>query len=310
MSSFEGFLTRAGAISLALGLLVGCSGGEGDGSGSASASASASEGSTSEETGASTSAGGSTTTAGSATTTDASASAGSTGSSSGDATTTGDPGTDNECDPSKQDCPEGEKCTPYVKEGMGCCVNATHCVPDEGDKQFGDLCTRMNGTDDCDVGLFCHTKTSGGEGEGVCIVLCDPEDPNTCEGVCYAWNDGALPLCDVECDPLIQDCVAPKHGCYPILSEGKFVCIVNGYGDGLGKDGDACEVVQGCEPGLVCESGTVQEGCDSDSCCTPVCDLTGDPNQCQEATEECVSPWAEGEAPVGYENVGFCVIPT
>ncbi|MCA9638685.1 MAG: hypothetical protein KC420_21795, partial [Myxococcales bacterium] len=71
----------------------------------------------------------------------------STGSSSGDATTTGDPGTDNECDPSKQDCPEGEKCTPYVKEGMGCCVNATHCVPDEGDKQFGDLCTRMNGTD-------------------------------------------------------------------------------------------------------------------------------------------------------------------
>ena len=246
------------------------------------------------------------------TSTTGSATTGASATTGTDDPTTGTTGTgpdpNIECDPGKQDCPDGEKCTPYVKEENACCVDATHCVPDTGAKQFGDDCIRMNDTDDCAQGLFCHGPTSGSEGDGVCVVLCDVDDPATCDGTCYGWNDGALPLCDVECDPLVQDC-PNKHGCYPILSAGIFVCIVEGYDESGGNDGDACEVVQGCKPGLACQAADVLEGCEGTDCCTPVCDITDDPDTCPAEMEQCVSVWPEDNIPPNYADVGFCVIP-
>ncbi|MCB9568443.1 MAG: hypothetical protein H6710_14730 [Myxococcales bacterium] len=214
------------------------------------------------------------------------------------------------CDPGLQDCPEGEKCTPYVAEPGACCVDSTKCTPVTGNKQFGETCTRMDDSDDCDVGFFCMTMMSGGTGEGTCLPLCSVDNPDTCPGgECIGFNDGFLPLCEVACDPLVQDCIGDNVGCYAVLGNDKFVCATSGYMDGKGNDGDECYTIQSCLPGLVCIDGTVQEGCLTQRCCTPVCDLTGNGAECTSPGESCTSPWAQGEAPIQYEDVGLCVIP-
>ncbi|MBK8264178.1 MAG: hypothetical protein IPK80_22920 [Nannocystis sp.] len=215
-----------------------------------------------------------------------------------------------QCDPGLQDCPMGEKCTPYVMTEGACCVDALKCVPTIDDKQYGEKCTRTEDNDDCDVGLFCMTKASGSTGEGVCLKLCTVMEPGTCpEGECIAFNDGFLPLCEIACDPLVQDCVGDGFGCYAVLSNDKFICAQSGFDDGEGNDGDDCYTIQSCKPGLVCLSGSVQEGCFGERCCTPVCDLTGDGTECIAPSEQCISPWAEGEAPPQYQEVGLCLIP-
>ncbi len=225
-----------------------------------------------------------------------------------DCNTTGNSPT--QCDPGLQDCPEGEKCSPYVMTPGDCCVDALKCVPDMGDKQFGEKCNRTEDNDDCDVGLFCMTKTSGSTGEGICLPLCSIEDPGTCpQGECIAFNDGFLPLCEVACDPLTQDCIGDGVGCYAVLANDKFICASSGYEDGKGNDGDDCYTIQSCKPGLVCIDGAVQEGCVTERCCTPVCDVSMGGVECMSPMEECVSPWAQGEAPPEYQDVGLCTIP-
>ena len=85
-----------------------------------------------------------------------------------------DGGATNTCDPAQQDCPDGEKCTGYVVEAGACCVDANKCVPVIGENQLGDPCERGADNDDCAVGLFCMTKTSG-----------DTVAPtNTCSEIC------------------------------------------------------------------------------------------------------------------------------
>lgn len=217
------------------------------------------------------------------------------------------------CDPGLQDCPEGEKCTAYVMTPGYCCVDANKCVEDKGDKQLGDVCTRGPENDDCDKGLFCMTKTSGDTGEGVCLAFCDINNAASCQDAglpdadCIAFNDGILPLCQDDCDPLAQDCTPPQ-GCYPVGSQG-FVCTLPGYDDGKGNDDDDCYTIQSCKPGLLCANGDGQNGCGADACCTPFCDLSGDGSECGDAMEECVAYYEEGMAPPGYEDVGICFIP-
>jgi hypothetical protein len=219
-----------------------------------------------------------------------------------------DGGVVGQCDPGLQDCPNpDEKCTAYVSEPGGCCVDANKCVPIIGNKQVGDLCTRTEDNDDCDKGLFCWTKRTGDTGAGVCWEFCVPEAPDQClgdGGTCMSLNDGALPLCMTECNPLTQDCTADR-GCYPAFDT--FVCARPAHDEGMGNDGDQCGVVPGCKPGLVCVDTSVLDGCASGACCTPFCDLT-DPDPC--ATPEECTPWFnEGEAPPGLEDLGACTIP-
>ncbi len=220
-----------------------------------------------------------------------------------------DGGATNTCDPAVQDCPDGEKCTGYVVEQGSCCVDANKCVPLTGNKQLGDPCTRGVDNDDCDVGLFCMTKTSGSTGEGVCLAFCnagtqDCSEDGLPDAKCVSFNDGTLPLCQDDCDPLLQDCDGGL-GCYGVGTQG-FVCSQPGFDAGLGNDGDMCYTIQSCQPGLQCTAAEVLDSCGAARCCTPYCDLA-EPDPCT-APETCVAYYEAGTAPPGYENVGICAI--
>jgi hypothetical protein len=215
-----------------------------------------------------------------------------------------------QCDPGIQDCPDGEKCTPYVMEPGYCCVDSTHCVQVMGESQFGDPCTREDDTDDCAMGLFCMTETSGSSGSGVCLNLCDVSNPNSCADAgqsgaeCVSFNGGVLPLCEDPCDPLLQDC-GGGMGCY--AGGDAFVCAVTV--DNPPGDGGECYTIQSCQPGLVCVGSGSLGDCASERCCTPWCDLTEpDPDaQCIGPMESCTA-WFE-DPPPGHEDVGVCAVP-
>ncbi|MCA9657806.1 MAG: hypothetical protein KC486_05640 [Myxococcales bacterium] len=215
-----------------------------------------------------------------------------------------------QCDPGLQDCPEGEKCTPYAADQGSCCVDSTRCAPLTGELGPGEACTREAAGDDCALGLFCLGKSSGDVGPGICVQLCDVNDPAACPGgACIPFNDGLLPLCEAPCDPLVQDCEGADVGCYAVVSGEQFICSQSDYDEGAGDDGDACYTIQSCKPGLACVRADLQEGCAAERCCTPVCELSGDGSECPAASEACVSPWPAGEAPPEYSDVGMCVLP-
>lgn len=219
-----------------------------------------------------------------------------------------DGGVEGQCDPAGQDCPEGQKCTSYVSTPGGATVDATKCVESTGDKLFGETCTRESDNDDCAPGFFCMTEVSGNTGEGICLEYCAPEGGDgECEsgGQCFAFNDGALPVCQTLCNPLTPeaDC-AGGQGCYAAFDS--FVCAVPGPGEGGGGDGAPCSTIQGCDPGLVCGSGSA--GCTGESgCCTPFCDMNGPADQCPGDGEECVQ--ALEMPPPMLGDVGLCTIP-
>lgn len=221
-----------------------------------------------------------------------------------------DGGAGGDCDPGLQDCPEGEKCTAYVSTPGYCCVDANKCVEIIGDKQFGDYCQRENDNDDCAKGLFCMTKTSGGEGQGVCLQMCDVNNPGSCldagqvDASCIAFNDGTLPLCESSCHPFEEDCEEPA-GCYPVGFD--WYCALPPWDPAL--EGWDCYALLSCEPGLYCGPGDVQADCDSEKCCTPFCDVSGDGPGCPQPGEECVPFYEQGMTPPGYEDVGTCGIP-
>jgi hypothetical protein len=214
-----------------------------------------------------------------------------------------DGGISGQCSPWDQDCPKGEKCTSYVQMPGGRTVDATKCVPATGSAVAGESCVREMDNDDCAPGFFCMTDVSGHTGPGFCIEYCDPGSP-VCEygGECFAFNDGNLPVCEVTCDPLLQDCPTGQ-GCYAAFEN--FVCAQPGFGKD-GSDGSECATIQGCEPGLMCRGGTA--GCTTESgCCTPLCDLTNGGIECTDPSEECIQ--ALDAPPPSLANVGYCGIP-
>ena len=214
-----------------------------------------------------------------------------------------DGGIAGECDPAAQDCPRGQKCSSYVSTPGGQTVDATHCVDVMGDDQWGEPCERFEGNDTCAPGFFCMTDVSGNTGAGICLEYCEIDQPCEYGGECFAFNDGALPLCEVECHPLYPDC-PPEQGCYAAFDS--FVCATPGVSDGGGADGDSCATIQACQPGLLCKTGTA--GCIGETgCCTPVCDLTDGDAGCTEAEESCLP--ALDDPPPGLEDAGYCGIP-
>ncbi len=214
-----------------------------------------------------------------------------------------DGGITGQCSPSEQDCPKGEKCTSYVTTPGGQTVDATKCVPDMGTAVAGESCVREAENDDCAAGFFCMTDISGHTGPGFCLEYCDP-GVGVCEygGECFGFNDGNLPICQVTCDPLLQDC-SPGQGCYAAFDN--FVCAQPGFGKD-GTDGAECATIQGCEPGLICRTGTA--GCNTESgCCTPLCDLSNGGAECTDPSEMCIQ--ALDAPPPSLADVGYCGIP-
>lgn len=220
-----------------------------------------------------------------------------------------------ECDVWAQDCPDDEKCMPWVSDGGGA-WDATRCTPlTDNPGQPGDACTAEggggSGVDDCDVGVMCW-DVDPETGQGVCLALCEgsPDaplcsDPDTS---CSITNDGVLPLCLPACDPLLQDCPGGQ-GCYWLFDE-SFVCAPDVSGD-LGGEGEACDgfTLNLCDPGLQCMPAEAVPGCTSaTSCCSVFCDLEDVDPGCLEG-QECTALFAEGEAPPGTEFYGVCAIP-
>ncbi|MCA9695556.1 MAG: ribulose phosphate epimerase [Myxococcales bacterium] len=226
-----------------------------------------------------------------------------------------DGGISGQCDPLSQDCPEGEKCTAVsMTDGEPWEINV--CKPINGTGQLGDTCDieggKYTGVDDCDLGYICLLSDDEGMG-GTCVEFCDANMncPNT--GVqCQVYNNGSLPICLFECDPLLQDC-ADGQGCYNGADGSNFVCFKVTAEPGEGQQGDTCNFINQCLPGLYCANAGVVFGCppESGGCCTPYCDLSEqDPNaNCQDG-EQCVAYYDPPEsAPPKYVDVGVCIIP-
>ena len=222
------------------------------------------------------------------------------------------------CDVFAQDCPEGEKCMPYADDGGGS-WNSTMCTPVmRNPGQRGDECAvegnGVSGIDDCDLGLMCYNVQSE-TNTGTCFELChgSPDAPMCDEGLCAVYNDGNLPLCLTDCDPLLDDCPGGQL-CIASPSANGFVCILDALPASMGDYGAPCTYINDCDPGYFCGIQDIVAGCaNATGCCAEFCDLSQpDPSsQCtgQGAGEEC-QPWYGMDAPPpGYEDVGFCGIP-
>lgn len=221
-----------------------------------------------------------------------------------------DGGGSGQCDPTVQDCPRGEKCT-AVADKPGDPWGANTCVPVTGEGQIGDPCDIENGKytglDNCDLGLICLLTDDEGKG-GACVEFCnvDSECPKT-GAKCVVYNDGSLPICLVDCDPLVQDC-PEGQACYNSAGD-NFVCFKQSAKPGEGGPGSECAYINQCQKGSYCANPASVDGCGAESgCCTPYCPVSGGDAPCQ-GMEKCVAFFVMGMAPPGYEDVGVCVIP-
>jgi len=211
-----------------------------------------------------------------------------------------------ECNTFLQDCPRGEKCTPWSNNG-GTSVNATRCSPIEDDPdQPGEPCTvegsALSGFDSCDLGSMCW-GVSAETNTGVCTPHCaGAENAPICEDnstTCTQSGDSVLALCVFGCDPLASSCL-DGQGCYP--SNYGFICAPDGSGSGGGAF-ETCESANGCDPGNVCVDGEAAQACNSTSCCSPLCSL-----EAPDCPDSMICwPWfAEGQVLPGGEDVGYC----
>lgn len=218
------------------------------------------------------------------------------------------------CDIWAQDCPDGEKCTPYADDG-GSTWNSVTCRPVAPDPaQVGEPCTAedgLSGVDTCDLGLFCWDLDVNLE--GTCTALCtgSPEAPECAppNTFCAISGDGVLSLCLDNCDPLAPACDADEV-CVQIWSD-EFGCVLDASGD-AGKVHDPCEYLNACDLGLLCvPSETAAVECDADlatGCCQPYCDLD-EPNPCTGVGQTCVPFYENGDGPPEHQDLGVCALP-
>lgn len=217
----------------------------------------------------------------------------------------------NACDPFSKDCPDGEKCVPYISGG-GDTWDANKCVPVMGDGVSGDQCVTdslTEGTDSCNGDNLCWQLVYDDQNQlvGTCLPYCGGSlDEPACEnnGICQITNSGVVNVCVDACDPLLQDCGLEGVGCYIAGGQDFFTCqpISGGY-----EDAAPCIYTNDCLPGLFCSAGEAVPGCNSSGCCTNYCDLT-DGSACDGKPDtECVA-FFETPSPI-YENLGVCISP-
>ena len=221
-----------------------------------------------------------------------------------------DGGVAGQCDPKTQDCPEGEKCS-AVSIAAGEPWGANTCVPMKGTGQVGDPCDiqdgKYTGIDNCDLGLICLLTDEDGKG-GACVEFCDTNDacPDTSGAKCVVYNDGSLPICLSDCDPLVQDC-PEGQACYNSAGD-NFVCFKESAMPGMGTPGDECAYINQCQKGSFCAAATALADCPTTNCCTPYCPVSGGNAPCNMG-EDCVAFFTMGSAPPGLEDVGVCSVP-
>ncbi|MBK7825980.1 hypothetical protein [Nannocystis sp.] len=226
-----------------------------------------------------------------------------------------------ECDAYQQDCPEGQKCAPFIDDG-GPAWNANKCVAVTGMDQVGHPCHTddiASGSDSCVEGAMCWNVDMDGNGTCVAQSSGSPEAPSCEPGTSpITENDGVLNLCLPDCNPLADDCGA-NEVCIAWGGLDSFLCVVDAAPYDSGQAFDPCEFVNVCDPGLACvDTAIVGAGCDPGSvgCCTPFCD-TSLANNCPAANQQCVPyldpmwvalhPTPYGEDPF-RETLGLCLV--
>ena len=219
-----------------------------------------------------------------------------------------------ECSVIEQDCPPGEKCSPWADDG-GSAYNASRCVPlDPARGDVDEPCTvrgtPTSGMDTCGLGLMCWFFEPG-TSQGVCTPHCTGIDnAPTCDDPhrrCMVGANGVPALCLPNCDPLDPTSCWAGQGCYPV--DDHLTCAPDASGDGGGPF-ETCEFINGCAPGSACLDAEEVGPCESDeaaTCCTPFCSLT-DPT-CPQGTV-CVPYHRDGAAAPKLFDLGFCGSPT
>jgi hypothetical protein len=209
------------------------------------------------------------------------------------------------CSLFEQSCVRGEKCTIWANDG-GNAWNATRCVPvDRAPDGPAEPCTvedsGVSGLDSCDVGSVCW-DVDPDTLDGTCVSFCaGSEDAPLCEDGLRCIGNNLFFLCLPNCDPLVQDC-NEGDACYVI--EDTTECASD-TSDDSGAAFDTCAFANACDPGLNCTDEEIVGLCDegAEACCTPFCDMQD--TTCPEGTQ-CISAFAEGMVPPGYEDVGVC----
>lgn len=208
-----------------------------------------------------------------------------------------------ECDIHVQDCPQGQKCAPWARDGFEP-YDGAHCVPVTGDGQPGDPCVatdRDEGLDDCARGSKCWDLDADQHGQ--CVALCGgTRDQPTCD-----WSDGiqvchlkfaTLALCRTPCDPLQPQC---GEGMQCVLTSAEQFLCVQVSGPLHGQD-EFCASELECADGFVCAGPpTVPPVCEQNFCCQPYCLLPD--GACPDPDQVCAQVFADNP------TVGFCAIP-
>ncbi|WP_106087811.1 hypothetical protein [Enhygromyxa salina] len=209
-----------------------------------------------------------------------------------------------ECDMFAQDCPDGEKCVPFAENGPS--WDNAKCVPVTGAGAPGEPCTTdgiVAANDDCDATSFCFGYDQDNAG-GRCHPFCtgDITMPECIDGwVCSVPAQGPS-VCVQECDPLADNCGA---GSECVWTGSLFTCIDEGE---AAAAGEACMFVNDCASGLLCANSQAVDGCADDGCCTPFCSLMAGDGPCQMLNPAHSCEPFFMRAPIGYEDVGACVL--
>lgn len=213
------------------------------------------------------------------------------------------------------DCGPGRKCMAVACEVGSNAWDFNACRDIMGDGMLGDPCeytdgSGVSGNDTCAEGFICW-NVDADTGLGYCTPYCSgsPDNPSCPNGyICHITSSGVIPLCLPQCDPLLQDC-ASNETCVPSYNGQSFDCVFDASG-GEAPYGTPCEFINACNPGLACIDASVvpESACaNAAGCCSPYCDLT-EPNTCPGEGQLC-QPFFE-TAPMDYEHVGICALPS
>mgnify|MGYP000353495258 CR=1 FL=1 len=204
-----------------------------------------------------------------------------------------------ECNLTAQNCPRGERCSPWANDG-GPVWNAARCVPVSQDPgEVGDACTfegsSVSGIDTCDIGLWCGPDLApdAAKNSGTCMALCSgaicPE--NT---LCVSPGPINEGVCSSLCDPLAPDSCAPGWGCLP--AGFGFACHPT-VDEPLGTP---CDANMQCGPGSVCTEASQCDDEFAERCCVAVCDRSAPSCADGQTCEDWGSPLS------AYADVGYC----
>lgn len=225
------------------------------------------------------------------------------------------------CDLAGQDCGRGEKCNPSgLKQQSSIFQGIPVCVPLVPDaKKPGEPCSVLgewlDGTDDCELGAVCLWPDERGIGE--CHAMCNIESSETSPDPTCPPGDACVGLacqscfwsyCDAPCDPRDPGTCDAGEVCFP--SGDHWFCNLDASGD-EGQDGDPCEFINTCDPGLFCATPETLPDCNTDAsgCCTPFCS-TDKPNTCPgKAQGEVCVPWFANDPPPELATLGLCALP-